>query len=175
MVVANHPWRLTSRLGRAMLGALAAAVFALVTADVWRMATSVGPLRLVIVGLASLAAAATTLIVVHELWEHAPDPRVRDQVALFNLATLATVTIGVGALYLGIFLVTLLAAALMIDSSLLSKAIGHHSNAWDYVRLAWLASAVATIGGALGATVETDEAVREAAYAYRPEGQRSHA
>jgi hypothetical protein len=169
MVGANHPWRLASRLGRAMLGALAAAVFALVTADVWRMAASLGPVRLALASLASIAAAAATVIVVHGLWERPPGPRVREQVALFNLATLATVIFGVGALYVGVFAIVLLAAAMLIDSSLLSEALGHDSSAWDYLRLAWLASSVATIGGALGATTETDEAVREAAYAHRPE------
>jgi hypothetical protein len=45
-------------------------------------------------------------------------------------------------------------------------------DAWDYVRLAWLLSTLGTIGGALGATLETDEAVREAAYAHRPASDR---
>lgn len=175
MVGANHPWRLASRLGRAILGALAVVVFSLVTSDVWRMAASLAPIRLVLATLISLAAGAATLIVVHGLWERAPEPRVREQVALFNLATLATVIVGVGALYLSVFAISLAAAALLIDSSLLGEAIGRDPSAWDYLRLAWLMSSVATIGGALGATIETDEAVREAAYAYRPERERSHA
>jgi hypothetical protein len=175
MVGANHPWRLASRLGRAMLGALAAVVFSLFTSDLWRMAASLDPVRLALAGLGSIAAATATLIVVHGLWERAPEPRVREQVALFNLATVATVILGVSALYLSVFAVSLIGAALLIDSSLLGRAIGHDPSAWDYLRLAWLASSVATIGGALGATIETDEAVREAAYAYRPERERSHA
>jgi hypothetical protein len=36
MVAANEPWRLSLRLSRALTGAVAAGVFGLVTADIWR-------------------------------------------------------------------------------------------------------------------------------------------
>lgn len=113
-----------------------------------------------------------TLIAGHGLWERAPAPRVREQVTLFNLATTATVVFGVTALYLSVFVVSLLGALLLIESSLLSEALRRDTDAWDYVRIAWLASALGTVGGALGATLETDEAVREAAYAHRPTNDR---
>ena len=38
MVAANEPWRLSLRLSRALTGAVAAGVFGLVTADIWRLA-----------------------------------------------------------------------------------------------------------------------------------------
>jgi hypothetical protein len=168
MVGANHPWRLVGRLWRAMLAAVAAVAFGMIQIEVWKVAGTLGPLRLAIAGLASIAAASVTLIAGHGLWERAPAPRVREQVTLFNLATTATVVFGVTALYLSVFVVSLLGALLLIDSSLLSEALGRDTDTWDYVRLAWLSSALGTIGGALGATLETDEAVREAAYAHRP-------
>ncbi|HWA54968.1 MAG TPA: hypothetical protein VG816_12440 [Solirubrobacterales bacterium] len=172
MVGANHPWRLVGRLWRVMLAAVAAVAFVMIQIEVWEIAGTVGPLRLTIAGLASIAAASVTLIAGHRLWERVPAPRVREQVTLFNLATTATVVFGVTVLYLSVFLASLLGALLLIDSSLLSETLGRDTDAWDYVRLAWLSSALGTVGGALGATLETDEAVREAAYAHRANNTR---
>jgi hypothetical protein len=168
MVGANHPWRLVGRLWRAILAAIAAAALGLIQVEVWRIATSLGPPRLAIAALASIGAASVTLIAGHHLWERPPDPRVREQVTLFNLATTATVVLGVIALYLSVFVAGLLGALLLIQPSLLSEVLGRDVDAWDYVRIALLASTLGTVGGALGATAETDEAVREAAYAHRP-------
>jgi hypothetical protein len=169
MIGANHPWRLVSRLSRALLGALAAASFALVTFDVWRLSANSDALRLGALTLGTIAASVATLIVAHGLWERAPEPHAREQVALFNLATLATVAFGIVSLYLTVFIVSLAVAGVLIDTSLFGRVIHHHSvDVWDYVRLAWLISSLATVGGALGATLETDDSVREAAYAYRP-------
>jgi hypothetical protein len=47
MVRANHPWRLTTRLSRAMIGALGVATFTIVTADVWRIASGLAALATV--------------------------------------------------------------------------------------------------------------------------------
>jgi hypothetical protein len=168
MVGANHPWRLVGRLWRAILAAIAAVALGLIQVEVWRIAASLGPLRLAIAALVSIVAASVTLIAGHRLWERAPDPRVREQVTLFNLATTATVVLGITALYLFVFVAGLLGALLLIEPSLLSEVLGRDIDGWDYVRIALLSSTLGTVGGALGATAETDEAVREAAYAYRP-------
>jgi uncharacterized membrane protein len=167
MVRANHPWQLVARLSRALIGATGVAAFAVITSDVWRIATTLDPPRLALVCMATIAIAVATLIVAHDLWERATDRRVREQAIMFNLVTVITVAFGILALYAAVSAVSLIAAAIMIDPSVMTVQIGRRSDFGDYVRLALLAGALATIGGALGGTLESDTAVREAAYGQR--------
>jgi hypothetical protein len=48
---------------------------------------------------------------------------------------------------------------------LLGQAGVGRSSLDEYLRLAWLVSSLATVGGVLGGALESDGAVREAAYA----------
>ncbi|MGY1804271.1 hypothetical protein ACI78T_13425 [Blastococcus sp. SYSU D00922] len=169
MVRANRPWRLAARLSRALTAAIAAGVFALVTPDIWRLADNFGWLRLTVVAVGSVAATAVTLVVGAELWERARSRRVRKQVTLFNLATGATVLIGVLTLYAALFLLALAGSALLVVPDLFADGLGHPARVPDYLELAWLISSLATVGGALGAGLESDDAVRQAAYSYRPD------
>ena len=77
------------------------------------------------------------------------------------------VSFGIIVLYGAVCVLSLGAAGLMIEPSVISTNIGHHADFADYLRLALLLSALATVGGALGGALESDAAVREAAYAYR--------
>jgi hypothetical protein len=165
MVRANRPWRLTLHLSRALIAALAAAAFALVTSDVWKLADNLGGIRLALVSVGAVGALVCTLIVAAELWERSSVPTARQQVMLFNAATTATVLIGILALYAALFVVTLAGAVLYIPSDLLAAALRHPVTFADRAQLAWFVSSLAAVGGALGAGLETDEAVREAAYA----------
>ncbi|GAA4981017.1 hypothetical protein [Kineococcus glutinatus] len=170
MVRTNRPWRLAAHLSRALVAAVTTGVFALITPDVWRLADSLGAWRLSVVALASVAAIVVTLLVGAGLWERAHHRGVREQVALFNIATTVTVLIGVLALYGALFALSLAAALLLVVPSLLAEGLGHPVGFADHLQLVWLTSSLATVGGALGAGLEADETVRQAAYAYRSDG-----
>ena len=170
MVRANHPWRLATRLSRALVGALGVTAFSIITADVWRMAASLAWPRIAAVCVATIGICVVTLIAAHGLWERAPDYRVREQAILFNLVTLITVAFGIATLYGAVFVLGLLGAGLMLEPSVMAAAIGHRVDFGDYIRLALLAGALATVGGAIGGALESDAAVREATYAYRRSG-----
>jgi hypothetical protein len=170
MVRANRPWRLTARLYRALVAALATVAFALVASDMWRISESLSVVRLTALTLLSLGIIVASLIVIHDLWERSMPELARDQVLLFNAATGITVVIGVASLYLALFCVTLAGAGLLITPDAFSEALGSDVGIRDYIALAWLASSLGTVAGALGAGLETDIAIREAAYARRPSG-----
>ena len=60
------------------------------------------------------------------------------------------------------------AAAILVVPDLLVQTLGRPIGISDYAALAWLTSSLATAGGVLGAGLETDDAIREAAYSYHP-------
>jgi hypothetical protein len=165
MVRANQPWRLTLRLSRALAAAAAAGVFALITSDIWRLADTFGAARMVGANVGSIVAIAATLIIGAGLWERRAGRGLREQVVLFNIATTATVVLGVAAFYVALLLLAGLAAAFLVVPAGFSEAVGHPVSVSDYAELAWLTCSLATVGGALGAGLETDDVVREAAYA----------
>jgi hypothetical protein len=167
MVRANQPRRLAIKLSRALIATAAAAGFALVTSDIWRLADHLGPIRLTISTLASAGAVCATLIVTAGFWERSPHAWARQQVTLFNIATTATVAFGVLAFFCALFALTLVGAILIVPRGLLASALGHRVSFVDHAQLAWFVSALATVAGALGAGLETDESRRQAAYANR--------
>jgi hypothetical protein len=169
MVRANRPWRLIVRLSRALAAATAAVVFALVTSDLWVLADALTWLRLLVLTVLSVGAMVVWLIVAHRLWEARQGRGSRQQTVLFNAATTLTLLLGAASLYAALFALTLGAAAVVIDVGVLGEALGHDAGLGDYAALAWMASSLATIAGGLGAGLESDEAVREAAYGYRVE------
>jgi hypothetical protein len=169
MLRANRPWRLALRLTRALVAAFAAGVFALVTSDIWRLAYYLGPLRLAVIAFGSVAGTGATIMIATGLWERSPHPTAREQVILFNIVTAVTVGIGVAVLYLALFTIMLVAALLLIPGDLLSIGLNRPAGVAEQVRLAWLATSIATLGGGLGAALESPESVREAAYTYQPD------
>jgi hypothetical protein len=168
MLRANRPWRLVARLSRALTAALAGGAYALVTSDVWRLSTSLGPARLALLSVASMAAIVASLMLVHGLWERSVEGRGSEQIVLFNVATTLTLVLGVVSLYVALFVLTLAGTGLILDDGVLARAIGHPVSLTDHVEVAWMIASLATVGGALGSAIESDSTVREAAYGYRP-------
>ena len=168
MVLANRPWRLFTTMKGTLAAAFATAAYALVMPIIWQMADSLSWVRLLALMALALAAMVVWIIVAHHLWERpAAQEEAREQAALYNASTALTLGVAVLFSYAVLFVLVLLAAGFFLESGFLQSNLGHPVGVSDYVRLAWMATSLATVAGALGSGLEDEETVREATYGYR--------
>jgi hypothetical protein len=127
----------------------------------------------VIVGVTAGLVTCVSMILAHGLWErtYSRSLQARERVILINLATTITIAIGVLTLFVMLFVINLVSAGVLITTHVLEKQLGHAAGFGTYLSVAWLVTTLATLGGALGAAVENDRAVREAAYGYHPDAR----
>ena len=156
-------------LSKLLVGAFGTAAFALTTNTIWQMGDALGGLRVAVIMLLGLTALVAWLIIAHDLWEK-PDRETSAELArLFNLGTVFTLTLATAVSYAVLFAGTAVAAALLIDTSVLEQTLRRPVDFTDYLILAWIISSLATFGGAIGSGLEDEETVRAAAYGYHPE------
>lgn len=170
MVATNRPWRVALTLTRSVSAALATVLFALITPDIWALSAQAGPGRQALLTFATIAVGSSALIIRHQLWERSGSIRGDGaQVALFNLVTVVTVVLGFAVMYVALAAIALVASVAIIDPSAIASGIGvADAGLGDYLSLAWFTSSLATLGGAVGSGLETDDAITEAAYGTRP-------
>jgi hypothetical protein len=65
-------------------------------------------------------------------------------------------------------LIALICDTAVIAPYVIRLQLQHPVGFVSFVKIAWVVTSLATLGGALGAALESGVAVREAAYGYRP-------
>jgi hypothetical protein len=175
MIRANRPWRLMLGLSSSLAAALATSAFGLTQDTVWQLADALSPWRLAVAALGSVAALVVWLIADHELWERRTGPAARSghPVGLYNAATVITVALGVVCLFGALLVLNFLAAEVFIVDEVLRDTLRLPVDVRDHALLAWITTSAAVVGGALGSGLESDEAVRKAAYGNREAERRA--
>lgn len=167
MVRSSSPLRLVPRLSSAMAGAIGTAAFGIFYTSIWSMADYLSAGRLILISLLSVVTMTVWLIASHGLWETPVGAHRRERRILYNAATVTSVLLAVGTMFLALFAVVLLGALVVIDVQYLEENIREQAGFSSYVRLAWLASSMGTIGGAVGASFSDAEVVRRATFSNR--------
>lgn len=175
MVRSNQPAQLVFGLRSALAAAVATSAFGLSSSTIWQIGDQLGVVRQIIAGVVSIALLVFWLITAHGLWEKRRNgtEQDREQVLLYNTSTVATLTIGVGVMYVGLFVINLAVALFIVPPHLLASTLGSPADFTRYLTLAWGFTTMGVIAGALGSSLESDQAVRQAAYGYREEQRRS--
>lgn len=175
MVLANRPWLLAAGLKSALVAALATGAVATIEPTVWSLAISLSGWRLAAATLASIAIIIAWIVIDGRLWDRPDDdsPQARERSRLYNTSTLLTLTIGIIICYLALYLVNLAWALFVLDTTVMSEALGRTVSVGDLFVLTWFVASAATLGGALGTGLESDDAIRAATYSKREEERRA--
>jgi hypothetical protein len=174
MVLANRPWLLVPGLKSALVAALATGAIATINATVWLLAGSLSWWRLTIATVASVGLVVAWVVIDGRLWDR-PDhdsAEARERSRLYNTSTLVTLTIGVLICYVALYAVNLAWALFILDPAVMSGDLPASVGYGDLFVLSWFVASAATLGGALGAGLESDEAIRAATYSKREEERR---
>jgi hypothetical protein len=175
MVVANRPWLLVPGLKSALVAALTTGAIATINSTVWLLATSLSWWRLVVATVASIALIIGWLVIDGKLWDRPDDdsPQARERSRLYNASTLLTLLTGVVICYLALYLINLAWAFFILDPHVMGGYLKSPMSYGDLFVLTWFVASAATVGGGLGSGLESDEAIRAAAYSKREEDRRN--
>jgi hypothetical protein len=168
MVIANRPWRLVGDLSKVLVAALATAGFFVTNSNAWAISDQLGAWRLMLVALAAFTGLVAWIIIAHSLWERpsaSDDPGATRRA---NAATVLTLALGLLLGYVVLYLLVLAAMVLAVPDSFVAQNIEHGAGTEDYIAAAWFATSLATVAGALGSGLESDDEVRETVKRYRP-------
>ena len=110
-----------------------------------------------------------------ELWDRPDDEsaKAKERSRLYNTSTLITLTTGVLICYLALYVVNLVWALFILDPGVMGNYLHASRGYGDLLTLTWFVASAATVGGALGTGLESDEAIRAAAYSKREEERRT--
>lgn len=173
MVHDNRPWRLVPHLASATAAAAAAAAFGIFYSTIWTMAEALPPWRLAVINVVAIAAMVGWLIAYNHLWDRPAGHNRPGEAVLYNASTVLTLTIGVACMYAMLYVLALVAAGAVIDVGYLRSKVGHGVGIGDYATLVWLASSMGIVAGALGSSLDSEEAVLQATYSRREQERRA--
>ncbi len=175
MVLANRPWLLVPGLKSALVAALATGAVATINSTVWLVAGALSWWRLMVATIASIAVVVAWLVIDAELWDRPDNDSVeaRERSRLYNTSTLVTLTAGVLICYLALYVVNLTWALFILDPAVMGGYLHSSLGYGDLFVLTWFVASAATLGGGLGSSLDSDEAVRAAAYSKREEDRRN--
>ena len=167
MVLANRPWKMLPAFKGAIAAAFATGAYVLAISSMWLLADAVGFWRLLLLMVTAIVAMVVWIIIAHHLWERPEDRERREWAKLYNGVSVLTISAAVLLAYAILFLLLFVAAWIFVPGGYLQSTLKHPVGFGEYLTLSWLGASLATVAGALGASLEDEERVRAASYGYR--------
>ncbi|MYL50478.1 hypothetical protein GLV98_13355 [Halobacillus litoralis] len=167
MVRANRPWAMFPAFLKVIVFAFTTGAYALVFPTLWNLSNNYGIWRMFMLSIVSIVAMVGWIILAHKLWEKPNDKRAPYLRKLYNAATVLTLFVSVSLYYVLLFFIFSLAVIAFIPMGMLKSQLTGDVGYINYFYIAWTATSVSTIIGALGSALEKEEVVLSSTYGYR--------
>ncbi|MDZ5712815.1 hypothetical protein [Jeotgalibacillus haloalkalitolerans] len=168
MVRANKPWVMFSSFKKVIMLAFTTGAYALVFPTLWMLSNEYSVWRMFLLSNISILAMVFWIISAHQLWEKKQFTEKASHLRkLYNASTFLTLFTSVCFYYLLLFVLFSFAVILFIPMGLLQSEVSPDVGYVNYFYIAWTATSIATIIGALGSALEDEEVVLSSTYGYR--------
>jgi len=164
MVATNRPWRLVLGMRSALAAVIATSAYLVITSTVWQLASALSWTKLVITLVVAVAMMVVWIVGAHHLWNRSDQLREDEDVVLLNASTVLTLLLGVLTMAAAVFVFNVAITVFFLEPPVFATDASTAQGASDHLRLAWLATAFATVAGALGSGLDSDAAVERATY-----------
>ncbi len=167
MVRANRPWAMFPAFMKVIVIAFTTGAYALVFPTLWQLANNYDVWRMFMLSIVSILAMVGWVVVAHHLWEKPNKERADIIRKFYNTATLLTLFITVCLYYTLLFFLFSIAVIMIIPIGMLDSQLSGAVGYSHYFYIAWTATSISTIIGALGSVLENEEVVLSSTYGYR--------
>lgn len=172
---ANNPFNMMRSLSSVVALAFATGSFSMIFSTMWDLSNVFPALRLLTISLLAIIAMTLWVIISHNLWEPVKGRSHRAVLKLYNGATLLTLFISVIFYFAILYLMFLTGALVLLPPDyVLSNIDADRINILFYIQVAWFATSLSTVVGAIGASVQDKSLIRESTYGYRQRYREQH-
>ncbi|MDG0844267.1 5,10-methylene-tetrahydrofolate dehydrogenase [Staphylococcus equorum] len=169
MTFANNPLNMLSSLSNVVAIAFTTGAFGIVFTTMWNLSYVYSSWRMLLMMLVAIFGMMFWIIVAHHLWESKKESRNKSVTMLYNLTTVLTLTISLIIYYIILFFLFLIATLVVLPSGYLGQTLqmGGSATLSTYINLAWFATSISTVAGAIGAGLNNEELILESTYGFR--------
>lgn len=169
MTTANNPFKVMSSLTNVVAIAFTTGVFGMAFTTIWELSHIFSNWRLTGIMFASIFGMVLWVSVAQELWEPRSSRSDNHIRKFYNVTTAMTLFAAISAYYIVVFMLFSITTFVLIPPEFLAETLGLDATPTivNYFKIAWFASSLSIVAGAIGAGLANEELVRNSTYGYR--------
>ncbi|GEP78917.1 hypothetical protein SCA05_07100 [Staphylococcus carnosus] len=169
MTRANEPWKEIPNFKKIISLSFATATYLTIFSTPWQMSIEFSNLRFLLITILAIGGMALWIMYAHGLWEASTSLTTRTYRTVYNITTVLTLLIIIAISYIILFALLMISVALFVPNDLYNMMTSNQGiRSWgQFLYLTCFLTSLGFLAGALGASVENEDKIRDMTYSYR--------